>query len=69
MEHYIIVVTYFDNTISQFNFISKSGREFALSAFERSKNSPSVNAIILLRVSDEVGVEEIAKYEREREIK
>lgn len=67
MEHYIIVITYFDNTISQFNFISKSGREFALSAFEDSKNAPSVNAMIVLRVSDDVDVEEIAKFERERD--
>ena len=67
MERYIYVITYFDNTIMHFNFTSKSRREFALSAFEHSKNSPSVNAIIVLRVSDDDDVEEIAKFERERD--
>lgn len=66
MERYIIVITYFDNTIMQFNFISKSAREYALSAFEHSKKAP-VNAVIVLRVSDDVGVEVIAKFERERD--
>lgn len=67
MEHYIVVVTYFDNTIDKFDYISKSGREFALTSFEASKKSPAVNAMILLRVSDDVDVEVIAKFERERD--
>ena len=67
MEHYIIVITYFDNTIHQFNFISKSGRKHALSAFERSKKAPSVNAMILLHVTDDVDVEVLGKFERERD--
>lgn len=67
MEHYIVVVTYFDNTIDKFDYIGKSGREFALSSFENSKKSPAVNAMILLHVTDDVDVEVLGKFERERD--
>lgn len=66
MEHYIVVVTYFDNTIDKFDYIGKSGREFALTSFEASKKSPAVNAMILLHVTDD-DVEVLGIFERERD--